>query len=135
LLRITFAASRGSCGSTPLSNQEGGVFVKKRAARAMRTMRTGAERARMRGRWVLAGSFERERRAEASPEGASDTFLLLLIVGSGRYCTSLGRERVSGAGTASNRRHVGSFAGNGPRRPHGITVDSAQYYTSELKGL
>jgi hypothetical protein len=79
LRRITSAASRGSCGSTPLSNQEGGFFVKKRAARAMRTTRTGAERARMRGRLVLVwvGSFARERRPLASPGGGSDTVLLI----------------------------------------------------------
>ena len=79
LRRITSAASRGSCGSTPLSNQEGGFFVKKRAASAMRTIRTGAERARMRGRLVLVwvGSFARDRRPLASPGGGSDTVLLI----------------------------------------------------------
>jgi hypothetical protein len=92
--------------------------VKKRAARAMRTIRTGAERARMRGRWVLvsAGSFERERRAVALPGGASDT--LLLIVGGGKYCWNLGRERVSGAGPVFNRRKTC------PERPRGKFVAS-----------
>lgn len=57
--------------------------MKKRAARATRTIRTGAERARMRGRLVLVwvGSFARERRALASPGGGSGTVLLIVDVG------------------------------------------------------
>lgn len=31
---------------------------------------------------------------------------------------------MSGAGPALNRRHVGLFAGNGPKKPHGTMVDS-----------
>lgn len=48
LLKITFAASRGSSGSVPPPNHEAGWFVKKTAPSAIKTMRTDAARTRVR---------------------------------------------------------------------------------------